>query len=1477
MYLWQLKLAVEASLPEVIRDYARQQAKLEVQIGSVRLGLDRLQLWETTVLLPDGTPLLRTPYLAVYFPSRGHPLRVEVLRPQFWLTRDAEGRWNIEPLFAQPPPEEPLQLAYHLRAEQGILWFEDLAQGVPVRQRVQVQSLQLLQPLQASALHIVANAPDAGTLKVDALSDGRRWVVDVEVERLRWNLVRAYLPKTDLDAGEAWLQGFARFVYEPEKPLQIVGSGRGVAQSLTFRKKPLPWRSAELEIAFTEAGLVGQAVSAGGEVVAIGELDWTQSPPAFSAEIKATGRDARALWRLVREEEAPIKGAYRLRIRAEGKVDNPQAVADAYLEHIQTPQGDLKHLSAKLLFANRQLWIGELKGEFAQSVLQGKAYLDLRGDEPRYQLALTIPKLSLERIPALKELGLSGEIYTRLVGSGILTKPVLSANLLSSQLVYNGTQLGVIRGRVVYQNGKLEAPWIAVQGMLGTVLASGEMEFEEPLPRLDFIIEGNELELNRIAQLLGYTEGVLGENETGKPLRVDGVGYATLQIRGTHKQPEMVGDVAVFDARWGDVGAEIVAGSFNLVDNKVLIPEVRVLRRSSEVVAFGQIELPTESDEPLRFTAQARAKDIDLTTLTDWTRLDFPMAGLANAEVFAKGTPERFTLSGTLFAQKAQFDRLLTERAEVAFRLEREGEAIHLVVEQAQLEAGGLLTGAGEWRNDGTLQAHWRLEGMPLTRLASYFPPEYRVEGNISASGTVEGTVDAPIVQAQLQTERLYLNRVEAGTLRGELSSQGGKHWQATLALDAPEGMAQVRNAVYDTETRTFTGEGTLHDLSVAWIRQLATALPLEIPSDVMERLQTLNGKLSAEFHTEGTPSEPRVRLSARLDDIDWREQQLGTLTVQALWQAQENRTQLLKVEQLRWQAGSTRLEGQARWEPQQLQADIELSQFPIEWMRLWDPSLPQVEGTLDVSLLASGDPEKPDLNLSATLQNLKYGDYTIDQLLFSAIEVSEGFIRTDDALIRMGGYEARLSGYLPFRWSPFAIPRDEPLEVQLRVREQPLSILELAVPIDKERTEGTLSAQLNLRGTLENIQPQGTVEVKGVKVALEGLRTALQEIGLRLEFDGQRAHLMEARANSSEGGTLNLTGTIDFQEETPILALKGMLNGFTVHEPKLPFGGSALASISGELRAEGSAENPLLQAELQVPKGFLYLPEEFEVSEEQRVLPINPRLAVRVAVREGFTLRNPNLDAQIGGVLELTGTAQEPVLEGTFNLKSGVLSLPTARLRIEPDSIVRINYPITTLAGETIARIEIDARATTTVVAPDITGDPMRYRVEVGVRGALDDPERLQLTARSDPPGLSEQRILSLLGRGPALAALAQGADPVRVFREQISDILTAQVLPALLMPIETEIAEALDLEQFAVDYAGLRPTSIYLVKNLFDGVGIAYRRTVAVGQREAYEVRFFYRLPFRNQLLQRLRIGVGFDHTQNRFLFIEGSVLFR
>jgi autotransporter translocation and assembly factor TamB len=250
--------------------------------------------------------------------------------------------------------------------------------------------------------------------------------------------------------------------------------------------------------------------------------------------------------------------------------------------------------------------------------------------------------------------------------------------------------------------------------------------------------------------------------------------------------------------------------------------------------------------------------------------------------------------------------------------------------------------------------------------------------------------------------------------------------------------------------------------LPIEWLQRVVRAVPDALPPAVAERIETLQGTVQASLSLEGALREPLAQLRLNAEQLAWRQQPLGSVNLQAEWvgaadapaaetdlaRAVETvrrlRTQRAALQQLRWQAETARLEAQALYTPERLTADLEVAQLPLRWARLWEPSLPEVDGALDLSLIANGAPESPELTLSATVNQLAYAGYTVDQILFSQIEVREGAIQTDDALIRMGDYQARLSGRLPFHWSPISIPDDEPIRIQARLREQPLTILSL-------------------------------------------------------------------------------------------------------------------------------------------------------------------------------------------------------------------------------------------------------------------------------------------------------------------------------------------------------------------------------------------------------------------------------------------------
>ena len=1586
MYLWQVKLAVEESLPPALRDYARRQAQLEVQVERVSLGWNRILLTYPEVRTLSGERLLRARYLEVRLPADGTPLTIELDRPEMWLQRDRQGVWNIDPLLRQPHPPEPTPFTFRVHARGGALYFDDFLPDAPVRATLWADEFTLSQPRIGQAITLRGFSDALGAVQARALSDGKRWLIEVDAAQAQGARFKPYLPRTEFDLAQATGQVSAQLVYAPDQPLQVQGVAQGVAQGATYRRRPLPWREAAFALAFTESHIGGVVNTRDGNLLLQGVVDWSGRTVQVDAQVQVAGDDAAALWRLLRDDPPRVQGRYHALLRVQGTLDDLQAQGAVALARVRTAQGDLRNLRSPVAFAQGQLLLPALSAEYAGCTVQGKLWLDTRRDTPELRLYAQANRLPLQRVPALREVQLSGEADVSLLVYGRLDTPTVEANLRMDALRYANQRIGGLRARVQYADGALTIPLATLQGALGAVYLSGELrDLTSDNPRFDLSVDASEVDLNLLAQLLGDANGA------DESLRLDGIGYLTAQLRGSLQSPEAVVEAVVFDGRVGDLGAEIAVVNLNLVERELRITQAQILRRAAQLIASGAVQLPETPDQPPRFQLAGDLYEFDLASVPDWLRRELPLTGLASVRFEAQGEPQAWQLRASLYAESLQYDQTVARDNTAQVIVQARDGAVQVDVVSAQARVGdGALLARGRWRSDGQFEAQWLLENAALDALAPYLPVEYRLAGRATVQGEASGTPNAPNVRVQLQGNQIALNGALLGDVegwvavipnaipkfvnahasnppsprpspplsRGERAGSGGiLHTQEFLNFDSaidigahresdaplltspvngggittpstpaarvgvgaipspPAGMVGVGALQAQLTLRTPDGEArlTLHEcdlqrqqvrltaetsaLPIEWLQRVVRAVPNALSPAVAERIETLQGRVQASLSLEGALREPLAQLRLDAEQLEWRAQSLGRLSLQAEWvglssgdapnadtdlaRAVETvrrlRTQRATLQQLRWQAETARLEAQARYTPERLTADLEVAQLPLRWARLWEPSLPEVDGALDLSLIADGVPESPELTLSATVNQLAYGGYTIDQILFSQIEVREGAIQTDDALIRMGDYQARLSGRLPFHWSPISIPDDEPIRIQARLREQPLTLLSLFAPIDPERTRGTIDAVLEIEGTLAQPQPRGRLQIADGALALSDLRTALEGIGLQVEFSGQEARIVQAQARSSEGGNLRVEGAIDLSGEQAIANLTLHADGLTLREPKLPvLEGSAQAVISGAVQVQGTLTEPQVQGALRVKRGFLYLPPELPERTAGEPLPINPRFDLRVDIADEFTLRNPNLDARMEGALQIGGALQSPSLSGEFNLRGGALSLPTARLRIEPDSVARLNYPFTNAAGETIARIELDVRASTSVVAPDFTGDPIRYRVEVNVRGPLDDPERLQLTARSDPPGLSEQRILSLLGRGQVLAAIARGDDPAQVFREQLGDILTAQLLPGLLAPLETGIAEAFDLEQFTLDYTGLRPASLYLVKNLFDGVGIAYRRGIGVAGNE-YQARLFYRLPFRNRLLQRLRVGFGFEHTGNRFLFIEGSLLFR
>ncbi|MCS7065627.1 MAG: hypothetical protein NZL85_05060, partial [Fimbriimonadales bacterium] len=781
-YWVRVRLTAEQLLPNALRAYLRQQADIEVQMERVRLGWTRLQAWNLTIHLPDGTPLGNARYLAIALQNRPtRQIQLHIEHPHLLLRRDAQGRWNIEPFLRRPPRRAAVQIPLELSSTDGILEFRDEFVRPQFTNQMRLHRVQIRQPGSSMVMWAQGNAPGVGQVLLHALSDGDRWRVNLEVERLRWATVAPYLREWRVANGEWQLQDGVSALqlslfYAPHQPLRVAGTAQGALYGLRSQRAPLPWRELHFETQFTESLLCVRLRTPDGRLQASGAIERAGRGEGlrYALALQAQGADASVIERLAltpdppstrRERGIRIAGSYALQIQAAGSwtprkgwrhlLAHSSASGQIWLAQLRTPEGTIRHLRLPLLLAKGQLRIRDAQAEFAGGAIRANATADLNEHSPRFLLTALAQDLQLAQLPALRKQKLNGVVDLHLLGEGTFQKPRLTANLLSDELRYDGSRLGALRARLIYQQDRLQIPVALLQGAIGSVQVAGEVA---SLDSLNLRFSADEVDLNRLASLLGYREGVLGywEQEAGRnrALRLDGIAYMRGNLSGTMDKPLLRAQAAVFNGRLGDIGVELLVVQAVFQEGRILLPDITIYRRTAVAHASGEIELaeaPSRSGregtgEGTRFTLQGNLTDFDLATLAEWSESPLKLAGLANLSFAAEGTPDQFEITGEMTTSKTQIDKFLADSASTRFHLARNRNETGILFDSAQVQLReGAVSGQGRVTisEAGTrLQAEWNARSVPLQVFAPYLPAEYRLHGLLNTEGQVQGSLD---------------------------------------------------------------------------------------------------------------------------------------------------------------------------------------------------------------------------------------------------------------------------------------------------------------------------------------------------------------------------------------------------------------------------------------------------------------------------------------------------------------------------------------------------------------------------------------------------------------------------------------------------------------------------------------------------------------------------------------------------------------
>ncbi|HRF58766.1 MAG TPA: translocation/assembly module TamB domain-containing protein [Fimbriimonadaceae bacterium] len=1072
--------------------------------------------------------------------------------------------------------------------------------------------------------------------------------------------------------------------------------------------------------------------------------------------------------------------------------------------------------------------------------------------------------------------GIEGRGELRAVVDGTTAKPVIVVDARGQAGYRHGQTrrfLGLFEGRAEIARNMATIGRFALTGSTGMLLASGTVDLRSK-------------EIDGVVSAGGVDVAALWDGSKG-------AAFLQAELGGTLSNPTATGAAEVYGFVREDIEIPYVSADVRASREEVRLDDVIVAIGAAK--AEGAVSWEPKSGA---IAGTWKAEGIDLQ---EWNeRLGFDVEGFATIENGSlAGTLEDPVVGGFLAGSRVEaFGVEATGvRAEFGFTGEK------WTLSRGRLEFGSneAVTISGQYdpaSRQGTFEGS--LVSVPLARIPSD-TSSLRFGG--SANGTFAFDIrDGRFAQlgSNLEVDALEVNESPLG--RGQVKvALHESTWTGSAEIGRPGRYVSVENAVYNPDTRTIDAKTLAYNFP---IETLLDALPTLRDPAWEEWRRGSRGQLGAEAAVTGSIDDPDVVLSSfALSGLVVKGRDAGEITAKAvrqggvwtiddfLWNEQADRPDpgRLTAKGTIDEDGSLVLEG-------------DLYNFYLDWLNVAFPKAPPIGGKIGEWTFAfGGETRKPDLvQSSLEIKNLNLGgDQALPDSLETSVTVQE--LTLIDGVVRAQGkfkiadLDGDLSAMVPlsaFEPSTGGTDTRRPLDVDLRVVSRALSDLDETIAgLDPTRTRGRISGSLKVSGTHDNVVATGSVESTDGVLAFEGLDTSLLAPKVRLDWDRGRLRAAASIGSSSGGFILMNTGFdfrnvaepgLDLRQRLEQCLLNGVLvfSGFRFDQGATVASRRSQGALSGTLNVRGTLRQPRISGVAGTPVSVLgmnvLVPTEFAEGAGTSDPLFNPRFDnVMFRIKDTARLRTTTANLTTTGDATINGTLDSPRVNAALSVDEGVFRLPTARIELEEGGKIDFSYTQNAL-GESTAILDVNLEGRTRVTARRFGDSIETYDVTLGMRGNLLEEGGLVLTATSDPPDLSQDQIVSLLGQKDFIESLAQSS--LRPGLGQARDAVLGFVLPNVITPFTENLASGLNLDYLSLSYNPLDQTTITAAKTFARGLTLFARRQLnpPPGQSPKYEVRLVYRPPFRGWVFGRSRFGIGFDQDRPWKVTFEYGVRF-
>jgi len=373
------------------------------------------------------------------------------------------------------------------------------------------------------------------------------------------------------------------------------------------------------------------------------------------------------------------------------------------------------------------------------------------------------------------------------------------------------------------------------------------------------------------------------------------------------------------------------------------------------------------------------------------------------------------------------------------------------------------------------------------------------------------------------------------------------------------------------------------------------------------------------------------------------------------------------------------------------LDVNVDFSNLPLAALQF--TGLPGLDGMANGSIDFFGPVSHPEAGITLQLNNAAFRAGQNHELPAASLEaeaaIKNDTLQADLILEGLGNRPLKLSIEIPFSFSlsPFLwkVPPQGTLGGSLTGGVD-LAHVFLFADFADQNLDGQMEISLNLDGTAGDPRIKGYARIKdGV---YENIRsgTYLKDAEFEIAADNSRIVIERGLISDGEGGAISLQGGIDLvpKQDFPFDVELGFEQVALVRQDY------ASATAGGKLSFSGSLSEALLAGQLEIVSADFQIPKrlppdvtELEViemngdgeepkisqpSESSRNHPI--KLNASVLSPGHVFIRGRGLESELKGKLQVTGSADEPVITGKLSLVRGFFNFLGRRFDLKEGQI---------------------------------------------------------------------------------------------------------------------------------------------------------------------------------------------------------------